>query len=417
MVMSDLLRAASLVLLSSAGGLALVGAGTAGTAYHPAGGAVAADTIVWYRSFGVPGRDVGGSIAPAPDGGWLVVGTERRPGERDDIRMLRLTPDGDTLWSRTCCGPGTERTSTASVAPGPDGGWLVAGLQFAGPERHYDVLVMALDSTGRALWSRTYGAPGRDALESVRRTVDSGYILAGGTALPGSAAETPWVLRIDGRGDTVWSRTYPGPGNGHVEAAVQSAGGGFVLAGTQGDGPEYPMDLVVRKLTPAGHTAWSWTYGGPRIHVWPEWLVPAPDGGWLVAGVHCEPCSPDTRPYDGRFDAFVARLTADGDTLWTRRLGGAGNDLAYFVETTRRGTYMVGGATTPDGGETDTPWLVELNDRGDSVWSRTLPNAFPRNGVAQVREVAPDEFLVTGPPWLYQRGDQADLWVLRLRRE
>lgn len=99
--------------------------------------------------------------------------------------------------------------------------------------------------------------------------------------------------------------------------------------------------------------------------------------------------------YDHHFDAFVARLSRSGQAVWIRRLGGA---------------------ATPPGGEIDTPWLAELDGEGAVRWSRTLPNGFPRNGVAQVREVAPGELLVTGPPWLYQREGDQDLWVVRLRR-
>jgi hypothetical protein len=380
----------------------------------------ARDSVVWSRSYGGPGRDVGGSIADAPGGGWLVVGSTRSFGNgRDAIWLLRLNARGDTLWTRTIGAPPDTRTSTMSVAPADDG-WVIGGVRWFGQERNYDIILIGIDTLGQERWTRTYGGPGYDHFEVIRRAADGGYIIGGGTTLPGAKHDSQWVLRTDAWGDTLWTRVFPGAGFGHADAIVETADGGFVFAGGVDERPgDHPPDLLVQKIDNTGKVVWSWRYGGPEIHAWAEWIELLPDGGFILVGPICEPCSPRQPRFETGFDALVVRLSEHGDTVWTRRLSGMGegNDLAYFVTVTSRATYMVGGATTPAGGATDTPWLIELDSIGNVVWARVLESTFPRNGVAQIREVAPNEFLVTGPPWLYQREGDQDLWIVRLRRE
>lgn len=404
--------------------LVVTAAGCAPRPSHPGAASLSAqstesaDSVLWTRTYGGSGRDVGGSIADAESGGWLIVGSTRSWGNgRDAIWLLRITPEGDTLWTRTIGAPPTTRTSTMSVAPAPDGGWVLGGARWYGPDRDYDVILIGIDSLGEERWTRTYGGAGYDHFEVIRRTSDGGYIIGGGTTLPATSHDVQWVLRTDAAGDTLWTRVFPSPGYGHADAIAESPDGGFVMAGGFDERPgERPVDLIVRKMDARGDTLWTWRYGGPEIAVYPEWIEPLPGGGYIIAGARCEPCSPRQPNWDTNFDAFVVRLTEAGDTVWTRRLGGDANDLAYFVTVTSRGTLMVGGATTPPGGSADTPWLIELDATGATVWTRLLENAFPRNGVAQIREIARDEFLVTGPPWLYQRDSLPNIWITRVRR-
>jgi hypothetical protein len=374
-------------------------------------------SVLWTRVFGGPARDVGGSIAEAAGDGWLVVGSTRSFGDGSDaIWLIRLDQHGDTGWTRVIGAPPRMRTATMSVAPARDG-WMIGGQQHVAGDNH-DIVLIAVDSNGLQQWTRTYGGDGYDHFEVIVRSSDGGYVVGGGHTPPGYGHDVPWLLRLDSRGDTLWTRVFAGPGFGHVEAVVEGADGGFVAALGVDERPgEYPIDLKVVKLDDGGRTVWTWRYGGPEIAVWPEWIERLPEGGYLVVGPICEPCSPRQPNYQTHFDAFVVRLAENGDTLWTRRIGnGAGNDLAYFATLTSRGTYMIAGAATPPGGSVDTPWLVEVSPSGDVVFSWMLERRFSRNGVAQVREVASDEFLVTGPPWLYQRDGTQDLWVVLLRR-
>ncbi|MDX1641158.1 MAG: hypothetical protein R3220_05645, partial [Balneolaceae bacterium] len=305
-----------------------------------------------------------------------------------------------------------------SVISTSKGGWVVGGSKFINPENNYDILLIEIDPEGRELWRKTIGGEGRDQLESIQKTKDGRFILS--AAKTENGWETPWILLTTSNGDTLWTRSFPGTGNGSIEAAIESHDGSFILAGSENDNwnesTEYPIDLVIRKLASDGSTIWTWKYGGDITHVWPEWVEETKDGDIVIVGAICEPCSPLQRNYQTNFDAFIVKLSSEGDALWTRRLGGNENDLAYFMQISERNTYIIGGSTSSHDGPDDAPWIFELNQNGEIIWSRILPSSFPRNGVAQIGELNENEYLITGPPWLYQREGNQDLWILKLKR-
>lgn len=369
------------------------------------------------RLFGGHDREIGTSMSVSENGEILIVTSSRSFGSgKDAIWLLKLNSNEDTVWTKVLSSVNSQRTGTYSLVANADNSWTIGGSAYIDKERGYDIFITKIDSVGNEIWRKTYGGIGRDQLESIQKTKDEGYLIAGATA--NEHWEVPWLIKTDSDGNTMWTQTYPGDGNGFIEAAIETNDGGYVTAGSAddnwSDSVAYSIDLVVRKLTDQGKLKWEWRYGGKEIHVAPEWIIETKEGDYVVVGPLCEPCSPTLKNYQTHFDAFIVKLTSEGDTLWTRRIGGNQNDLAYFVIATQANTYLLGGSTSSQEGPSDSPWLVEVNSDGKVIWSKTLPSSFPRNGVSQIYEYKKNKFVITGPPYLYQRGGAQDLWLMWL---
>ncbi|MFH1160681.1 MAG: hypothetical protein V1733_07020, partial [bacterium] len=63
---------------------------------------------VWTKVIGGPGYDATYSVALTDDNGFLVCGTYFHPGSHSDIWLIRLNPDGDTLWTKQFGGSAYE---------------------------------------------------------------------------------------------------------------------------------------------------------------------------------------------------------------------------------------------------------------------------------------------------------------------
>lgn len=106
-------------------------------------------------------------------------------------------------------------------------------------------------------------------------------------------------------------------------------------------------------------------------------IVPILDGGVYVAGsTDCED-NVFGEPWGG-WDGFVTRIEDDGSVAWSRRLGGSGEDyLTTLLELPEDGCLVLGTTTSEDGdvrsqrGGTDA-WLVRLSAEGETVWSKCL---------------------------------------------
>lgn len=56
--------------------------------------------MIWTRTFGTPGIDIGNAVVQTADSGFLALG--RSMGS---IYLVRTDPNGDLVWSRTYGGP------------------------------------------------------------------------------------------------------------------------------------------------------------------------------------------------------------------------------------------------------------------------------------------------------------------------
>jgi hypothetical protein len=278
-----------------------------------------------------------------------------------------------------------------------DGGYVVAGSVFVtdsvGPilVGDWDVRLWKVDAQGTVQWERTYGGSDADKAMAVVGSAAGGYRVAGHTssvdgdvsgALGGGDV---WVLELDADGVLLGQRCYGGSGTDEAWDMAATADGGCVLVGHSNstDGEVEPtagvQDYWVLRLDAAGDIVWQHTYGGAlNDEAWA--VVVAPDGGCYVAG--------STRSMDGDLggsageeDFGVLRLSAAGELLWQRSLGGSSIDLATAIALRAGGGCVVGGVTyssdgdvTEHGGMGD-GWLVALDATGVLQWERSYGDA------------------------------------------
>ncbi|MQY71655.1 hypothetical protein GH141_06980, partial [bacterium] len=85
----------------------------------------------------------------------------------------------DTLWTRTYGGTGEDVGHF--VQETSDGGYIIAGYTTSFGAGSYDVYLVKTNEDGDTLWTKTYGGTGSDVGYSVQETPDEGYIIAGRT--------------------------------------------------------------------------------------------------------------------------------------------------------------------------------------------------------------------------------------------
>lgn len=209
-------------------------------------------------------------------------------------------------------------------------------------------------------WYSTY--PG-DWGESVEETSAGGYIVVGGSSRFGEPYGDVVLIRTDANGDTLWIRTYGGPGPDFGNSVQQTSDGGFVVAGWHRASYNTDYDVYLIRTGADGDTVWTRTFGGPADDFGNS-VRQTSDGGFIVGA------STDSYGSGGR-DAYLIRVTADGDTLWTRVYGGTGNDYCDAVRETSDGNIVALGSTGSFGPGTSAVFLLKADANGDTLWTRT----------------------------------------------
>ena len=81
------------------------------------------------------------------------------------------------------------------------------------------------------IWSKTFGGDDMDACTSMVQTADGGFALAGYTASFGEGGIDMWLIKVDANGNTQWDQTYGGIDQEGAFALIQTYDGAFVVAG------------------------------------------------------------------------------------------------------------------------------------------------------------------------------------------
>lgn len=191
------------------------------------------DTI-WTRNYGGADWDFCRQVVALSDGGFALFGQSFSSGD-PDFSLIRINSDGDQLWTKTYGGSAEE--SGESIALASDGGFYLAGHTKSFGEGMNDMYVVRTDNDGDTLWTETFGGPLEDVCYSVAETIDSGYVLAGGTEnnTPGisdmiirkeNAADT-WVTYESRGGDAYFTDVLVEPGTGNLVVVGYHGNGGF----------------------------------------------------------------------------------------------------------------------------------------------------------------------------------------------
>jgi hypothetical protein len=293
----------------------------------------AAGHVTWGRNFGGAGTAWGHSVQQTRDGGYIVAGTTWPfGGSFYDVWLLKTDASGDTIWTRTFGGANYDEGY--SVQQTRDGGYIITGVIDSPGEGRFDVLLVKTDGTGNEVWSRTFGGAQNDYGHSVQQTRDGGYIVAGGTGSYGAGSADVWLIKTDANGDTVWTRTYGGVEHEDGRSVQQTQDGGYIIAGQTcsygaGDG-----DLWLVKTDAKGDTVWTGTFGGTKLD-WGSSAQQTQEGGYIVAGT--------TGSYGAGDDVWLVKTDANGGMVWSRTFGGANLDWGNSVQQTQDGGYITVG--------------------------------------------------------------------------
>lgn len=183
---------------------------------------------LWTRTYGGSQDDFSYSVQQTEDGGYVIAGqTDSFGAGDDDMYLLKTDASGDTLWSRTF----SQGEWAYSVQQTTDGGYIVAGWTDYFLPDSSDAYLVKTDASGDTLWTHKYGGTGNDGSISVQQTTDGGYILTGWTTSYGTGGYDITLIKTDGDGDSLWARTYGGPGDDTSVSVQQLSDGGYILTG------------------------------------------------------------------------------------------------------------------------------------------------------------------------------------------
>lgn len=217
---------------------------------------------------------------------------------------------------------------------------------------------------GDLIWSHLYGGSGDESAYAIVPAGDGGFVFAGSTTTYGAGSYDMWMVKIDALGNLVWYCPFGSSASDLCWCLLPAGDGGFLMAGLNTNPVTMDQNMCLVKVNSQGHLLWFKSIGDPQRNEAAYALLPSGDGGYLMAGSY-DPAN------TGNFDLCLVKVDAQGDSLWTKIYGGTNADWALGLTPTGDGNFMVTGCTGTWGAGGFDMWLLKVDADGDTLWTRT----------------------------------------------
>jgi hypothetical protein len=295
-------------------------------------------------------------------------------------------------------GPATTAASTGTGSePHPHPGKNAAGLNTGD----------CPDGPGTCalhVWSKRFGDASPQYGEALATDAD-GNVLFGGyyqgnMDLGGGTLASPggfdvFLAKYDPTGRHLWSKRAGDSSDQACASVVVDSNESVIITGHMGGtanfGGQMPLssagalDVFVAKYEPSGALLWNKRFGD-GLSQWGRGLAVDLDDNLLVSGGFEGDLDfgGGAITSTGPSDAFVVKLDADGEHVWTRHFGGSGSATTYNLVSDPDGAVLVvgwfsgtmdfGGGARTSAGNTDV-FVVKLDADGQHLWDRRYGDA------------------------------------------
>lgn len=168
------------------------------------------DTL-WTREIGQNGSQ-GYACETSNDYGCVVTGSSNQ------AFMTKLNPSGGIDWTRYYGGGGVQ---CYDILRTPDGGFICCGRSNL-----HDGYILKVDSTGMLQWQKVFMLTKFKAFINVTLSLDSGYVLSGYES-PDIGPSYSTVTKVNNFGEVIWERHYLEGGAGWISTISN----GYIVGG------------------------------------------------------------------------------------------------------------------------------------------------------------------------------------------
>ncbi len=183
-----------------------------------------------------------------------------------------------------------------------------------------------------------------------------------------------------------FEKTYGTTGDNYANDVQLTADGGYIIVGT-GNFAGAGGDIFLLKTDANGDTLWTRFIGGSSVDHGNS-VAPTSDGGYIIAG--------STVSFGaGASDAYLVKTDAEGNVSWSKTYGTISNDEAYGVVQTADGGYVFSGVEKQSGLNGYTH-LVKVDATGNVLWSKTFGNSTRKNFAYTLLQTPDHGFVIGG---------------------
>jgi hypothetical protein len=293
------------------------------------------DTIL-SQSFGGGQPDYPYAIRSSGDGNFFIIGFTKSFGIGSyDIWLLKIDPQLNLLWSKTYGGTGDDVGK--DIVSTYDGKFVVTGRSDSPGNLGYDAILLKIDVAGNLIWEHSYGGVLDENARALVECSDGGLAVIGQSFTNGAGSGDLFFFKTDSSGLLLWSKTYGGTLMDDGNDIVLNPDGTFILCGETNSFGNGGIDVWIIKTDASGNSIWDFTYGGTDKDV-SKTIELTADGGYIIGAI--------SRSWGWiNPDMWLVKIDGSGLVQWTRHYGSWDHEHCYAVRQTSDGGFISIGHT------------------------------------------------------------------------
>jgi hypothetical protein len=296
-------------------------------------------------------------------------------------------------------------------------------------------------NTGSLDFVQTIGGSKNDALFSVEKTTDGGYIVAGFTQSNNGDINTKtnesydfWISKFSSKNILEWQKTFGGSKEDRAAGIIQTRDTGFAVLGFS---KSSDLDVSVNggaqdfwliKLSNSGNLLWERSFGFSGAD-YGTTLLETKDGGFLITGVldvsasGGEGNSKLTATRHAGGDYWTIKTNNVGTVQWSRFFGGSLSELPLGIVETADNNFIIAGSSdstdfnVKNNKGTYDFWLIKISSTGNLIWEKS----FGGSNIDEARAITTTNdgnFIVVGDTRssdvdVSNNNGAADVWIIK----
>lgn len=211
------------------------------------------------------------------------------------------------------------------------------------------------------LWTKTFGGTENDVANQVIKTFDGCFLICGTTNSFGSGEKDGWLIKTNGDGETLWTKTYGGEGNDEFNSMLELQDSSILICGSYDVPTEIGIDGWIVKVDQDGEVLWNFNYGTLGNPEYFNKIIKTNDNGYIACGSTYK--DKNSSSMMDEEDGYVLKINNDGDSLWSfRYTNGSGESFKSIVSTSDNG-FLIGGQNSEL--HFEDPLLLKIGSNGN----------------------------------------------------
>ena len=357
----------------------------------------------WDSTFGGSDDDYAYSVQQTTDGGYIIAGATQSYGAGLwDAYLVKTDASGNMEWEQTF--GGSNHDIAKSVQQTTDGGYIVAGTTNSYGAGASDFYLVKTDASGNMEWEQTFGGSSYERAYSVQQTTDGGYIMLGETQSYDAGACNFYLVKADALGNMEWQQTFGGSDDDYAKSVQQTTDGGYIMTGFTISYAAVNADFYLVKADALGNMEWEQTFGENNDNLAYS-VQQTTDGGYIVGG--------QTANYSADwYGVYLVKTDALGNIEWDNTFGNSDYDDAFSVQQTADGGYIIGGVTWSYGAGGGDFYLIKTDASGNAEWEKTIGGSDDEYAWA-VEQTTDGGYIAAGETWSYGAGG-GDFYLVKI---